>query len=83
MDVQDKELVTQVKKYVDSFRYIENTHDVRMKTSGNIIFLSLHIRLDGNMTIHEGHELSDDLRYSILNKFEDVGDVTIHMDCTI
>ena len=54
-----------------------------MKTSGNMVFLTLHIRLDGRMTIYEGHELSDDIKYSILNKFEDVEDVTIHIDCTI
>ena len=83
MDIQDKKLIDGIKEYVDSFGYIENSHDIRMKTSGNMIYLSLHIRLDGNMTIHEGHELSDDIKYSILNKFEDIGDVTIHMDCTI
>lgn len=83
MDVQDKNLIEEVDKYVNSFGYIENAHDIRMKTSGNMVYLTLHIRLDGNMTIHEGHELSDDIKYSILNKFEDVEDVTIHMDCTI
>ena len=83
MDVQDKKLIKEVDEYVNSFGFIENAHDIRMKTSGNMIYLSLHIRLDGKMTIHEGHELSDDIKYSILNKFEDVGDVTIHMDCTI
>ncbi len=83
MDVQDKKLIKEVDEYVNSFGYIENAHDIRMKTSGNMIYLSLHIRLDGKMTIHEGHEISDDIKYSVLNKFEDVGDVTIHMDCTI
>jgi len=83
MDIQDRKLIEEVDEYVSSFGYIENAHDIRMKTSGNIVYLSLHIRLDGKMTIYEGHELSDDIKYSILNKFEDVGDVTIHMDCTI
>lgn len=83
MDIQDRKLIEEVDRYVNSFGYIENAHDIRMKTSGNMVYLSLHIRLDGKMTIHEGHELSDDIKYSILNKFEDVGDVTIHMDCTI
>jgi len=83
MDVQDKTLIEDISKYVNSFGFVENTHDIRMKTSGNMVYLSLHIRLDGNMTIHDGHELSDDIKYSILNKFEDVADVTIHMDCTI
>lgn len=83
MDIQDRKLIEEVDNYVSSFAYIENAHDIRMKTSGNVVYLSLHIRLDGKMTIYEGHELSDDIKYSILNKFEDVGDVTIHMDCTI
>lgn len=83
MDVQDKKLIEEVEKYINTFGFIENAHDIRMKTSGNMVYLSLHIRLDGKMTIYEGHELSDDIKYSILNKFEDIGDVIIHMDCTI
>ncbi|OQY42303.1 MAG: hypothetical protein B6227_02595 [Fusobacteriia bacterium 4572_74] len=83
MDAQDRKLIEEIERYVNSFGYIENAHDIRMKTSGNMIYLTLHIRLDGKMTIHEGHELADDIKYSILNKFEDVADVTIHMDCTI
>ena len=83
MDLQDKNLIEEVDTYVNTFGYIENAHDIKMKTSGNMVFLTLHIRLDGRMTIYEGHELSDDIKYSILNKFEDVEDVTIHIDCTI
>jgi len=83
MDVQDQELIKDIKEYVDSFDFVDNTHDIRMKTSGNMIYLSLHIRLDGNMTIYEGHELSDDIKYSLLSHFDNIKDVTIHIDCSI
>ncbi len=83
MDVQDKGFINEVKEYVESFELIENCHDVKMTASGNTIYLSLHIRLDGKMTIRDGHKISDNIRFSILTKFENVEDVTIHVDCSI
>jgi len=83
MDIQDQKLLSDIKNYVNKFDMVENTHDMRMKVSGNMIYLTFHIRLDGNMTISEGHDISDDIKYSILNKYEEVGDVTIHVDCRI
>ncbi|MCK5780529.1 MAG: GNAT family N-acetyltransferase [Psychrilyobacter sp.] len=83
MDIQDKKLLDSVQNYVNKFDNVENSHDIRMKTSGNMIYLTFHIRLDGNMKISEGHDISDDIKYSILNKYEEVGDVTIHVDCRI
>jgi cation diffusion facilitator family transporter len=83
MDVQDKELVEEISKYVDNFDYVQNTHDIRMQTSGNMIYISLHIRLDGDMTIYQGHELADEIKYAILADFDDIEDVMIHMDSAL
>jgi divalent metal cation (Fe/Co/Zn/Cd) transporter len=32
------------------------------------------------MTVEDAHKLSDDLKYSILSDFEEISDVTIHID---
>ena len=83
MDIQDKDLLEEISEYVDKFDYVQNTHDIRMQTSGNMIYISLHIRLDGEMSIYQGHELADEIKYAILADFEHIEDVMIHMDSAL
>lgn len=80
LDTQDMELVEEIKKYANSFDEIFDTHDIILMYSGNKIYVSLHIRVDKNMTVCDAHKLADDLKYSILADFTTISDVIIHID---
>jgi len=81
LDKQDKELIEEVKSYVTKFEDAKNVHDIYMRKSGSKIFLTFHMRVDKDMTIHQGHELADSISFGIKNDFEEVYDVMIHLDC--
>ena len=51
-----------------------------MRRSGDKIFLSLHIRVDKNMTVYASHSLADNLEESIMTDFKEVKEVMIHID---
>lgn len=80
LDTQDMELVEKIKDYSNSFEEIYDTHDVILGYSGNKIYISFHVRVDKMMTVEDAHKLADDLKYSIISDFDDVSDVTIHID---
>jgi cation diffusion facilitator family transporter len=80
LDTQDMEMVEKIRVYCNSFEEIYDTHDIILTYSGNKVFSSLHVRVDGKMTVEVAHKLSDDLKYSILSDFEEIFDVTIHLD---
>ena len=54
-----------------------------MKKSGANIFLSMHVRLPGTMTLYEAHKISDILVKKLLKNFENLSDITIHIDYII
>ena len=54
-----------------------------MRRSGDKIFLSLHIRVDKNLTVYKAHHLADALEESIMMDFKEVKEVMIHIDYLI
>ena len=51
-----------------------------MRSSGNRIFLNMHIRLLGKTSISQGHHLSETIENSILTDFPEVKEVLIHIE---
>ncbi|WP_163470025.1 cation diffusion facilitator family transporter [Fusobacterium sp. IOR10] len=83
LDKQDDTFIKKIEEYIYKNTNIKNVHDIYMRRYGDKIFLSMHIRLDKNMTVYEAHSLTDSLSESIAIDFEEVKDVMIHIDCLI
>lgn len=80
LDKQDKELIEEIENYVRHNSSVGNIHDTLMRVSGDKVFLSFHIRLPKDMTVYEAHVIADELKYSLLEDFISLKDVTIHID---
>jgi cation diffusion facilitator family transporter len=80
LDQQDSELISNLKKYILKNNRIENVHDIYTRSSGAKVFLSFHIRVDGEMSVYAAHELADDIKHQIQRDFEGIRNVMIHVD---
>ncbi|MGL5049930.1 MAG: GNAT family N-acetyltransferase [Fusobacteriaceae bacterium] len=80
LDKQDLEFISEIKTYIYQNTDIRNVHDIKMRNSGDKIFLTFHIRVPKNMIVHEAHEIADNLEESIMTDFASVKDVIIHLD---
>lgn len=58
---------------------VADLHDLRTRRAGLQSFIQLHIELDGDMNLHEAHEIADEVELSIRREFPDA-DVLIHQD---
>ncbi|MGL6168952.1 MAG: GNAT family N-acetyltransferase, partial [Fusobacteriaceae bacterium] len=64
LDKQDLEFISEIKTYIYQNTDIRNVHDIKMRNSGDKIFLTFHIRVPKNMIVHEAHEIADNLEES-------------------
>lgn len=80
MNKQDNELRKEIKKYALSYDEVYNVHDLFMSYSGEKIYLSMHIRVNPNMSVYDAHEEADRLALSIEKNYEEVENVTIHIE---
>lgn len=47
---------------------------------GLYLYIDMHIEVDGNMTVRNGHEVSHQFKDIIMKKYSEVGDVLIHIE---
>jgi len=54
-------------------------HDLRTRTSGRQTFIQLHLEMDGEMPLHDAHEVADAVEAELLRAFPEA-EVIIHED---
>lgn len=54
-------------------------HDLKTRTAGSVIFVNLHIELDGEQSLRQAHDIGAGLRRAILAAYPQA-DVIIHKD---
>jgi ferrous-iron efflux pump FieF len=74
-----EEVVAGVEKIIDGFPKVRGFHDLKTRTAGSKIFVTVHIELDGEKSLNETHATAAALRRAILHAFHD-SDVLIHQD---
>jgi cation diffusion facilitator family transporter len=55
-------------------------HDLRSRTIGGEILIDVHILVDPEMTVTEGHRIAEVVRRNVIKAFDNVQDVLVHVD---
>ena len=55
-------------------------HDLRSRTIGGEILIDVHILVDPEMTVTEGHGIAEMVRRNVIKAFDNVQDVLVHVD---
>lgn len=55
-------------------------HDFRARRVGDRFEVDLHLQVDENLTIREGHEIARQVKQAMMNRHPEVNDVLIHLE---
>ncbi len=58
---------------------VRGCHDLRTRKMGDMIFVDVHIEVDGFLSVREGHDISAEVRKNVISKLP-VLDMMIHID---
>ncbi|RWR28988.1 cation diffusion facilitator family transporter [Sinirhodobacter populi] len=58
---------------------VRGFHDLKTRTAGTILFVQLHIELDGGQTLSEAHAIAAEVKRRIIEAYPH-SDVILHMD---
>lgn len=77
--VPSQDFIKKIKKVADnSSPYAQNAHNIKVDYIGSYATVSLHIEMDGNMSLNESHELVHYIQRNIEKKIPEIKYVTIH-----
>ncbi len=62
---------------------VSDPHNLRTRRIGNYIAAEVHVRMDGNITLHESHELASQIERKFRERFGEGSYITIHTEPAI
>ena len=76
----DKEILLEMQQHAEDIEGVIQTHDIRARYSGALILVEIHIVVNPDLTVREGHNIAKQVEHRLLNNVENVSKVIIHVD---
>lgn len=75
-----REVCDQIKQIVSSHPSVRQAHNIRTRYSGNRLCVDLHVVVDSQMTVFEGHKVAEQVKRLLLSEGPDVIDAEVHIE---
>lgn len=76
----DEDIVKQIDTAIRDVDGVVNLHQLRTRQSGSDAFADVHIQVPSHISVSEGHRIADAVKRIVIEKFDQVTDVTVHTD---
>ena len=81
--LMDRELPGTIAEQIKTLAWqqpsVRGVHDLRTRSSGQRTFIQMHLDLDAALTLHDAHEISEEIEQKVVTMFPDA-DIIIHQD---
>ena len=77
LDVAPSGLQKKIITAVEAMPGVSNCHDVRLRYSGSQLFVDIHILIDGNQSLKDAHNLTEEIE-QVIQKLAPRADVIVH-----
>lgn len=76
----DRETIEKIRDCIICVPGVEGMHDVKVRTSADLLQMQAHIVVDGGLTVTQGHRIAKQVEVCLFNQVENMTDVLIHVD---
>ena len=76
----EPEMVQNIKQTILSIEDVRELHMLRSRRMGQNALVDVHILVAPKLSVSEGHHISEMVEKTLTSKFEEVNDVTVHID---
>jgi cation diffusion facilitator family transporter len=70
----------QIERIVRATEGVASVHAIRTRYSGPGLHVDLHIQVDGDLTVREGHHIAGRVKHRLLAEGPDIIDVVVHIE---
>lgn len=76
--VPSEELINEIREIANESININTAHNIKVDYLGSYATVTLHIELDGDMSLNESHELAHTVQEAIIKKVPIIKSATVH-----
>ncbi|MDT8281309.1 MAG: cation diffusion facilitator family transporter [Gammaproteobacteria bacterium] len=74
------EIVNQIKNTILDIEDVRELHLLRSRRMGHNALVDVHIQVSPKLSVSEGHHISESVEKALITKFDEINDVTVHID---
>ena len=76
----DKKILSAIESKASAVLGVRQVHDLKARYSGRDIFVDIHVVVDPNITVRQGHAIAKEVENCLIKEISDICRVTIHID---
>lgn len=76
----EEDKVKRVEEIIQNTPGVLRSHDLRTRRIGGKILMDVHILVDTDITVTEGHNIAEGVRRKLFNTLDNLEDVLVHVD---
>lgn len=76
----EAEEIERAKNAINSTPGVKRFHELRTRRIGGEILMDVHILVDPEISVSEGHNIAENVRHKLMTAFENVQDALVHVD---
>jgi cation diffusion facilitator family transporter len=74
------EVIDEIHRLIDDTPGVEDFHAVRARETGGQIEMDMHVLVDPELTVHQGHEIATDVKRTLMNSSLNFSEVIVHVE---
>jgi len=74
------EVLNEVRRCAQSVPGVFGVHDLKVRTSGGLMQMEVHITIDGQQTVAEGHRIAKEVEACLVRDLDNLFQVIVHVD---
>lgn len=80
MDAVEPEVVDTVENTALAIDGVQDVHDIRCRWVGHQLHASIHVEVDAQLNVADGHQISEEVRHALFHALPRLADAVVHMD---
>ena len=76
----DRSYLDDLEDAVGKTHGVKGFHALRTRRMGGSVLVDVHIAVDSMITVSEGHQIADQVRFGLTEQFPEISDVVVHVD---
>jgi divalent metal cation (Fe/Co/Zn/Cd) transporter len=75
-----EEIMSEIRRQALAVSGVRGVHDLRARYHGGEIYMEVHVVVDPELTVREGHAIAKAVEHRLVDYLSDVAKVTTHID---
>ncbi|NIP99350.1 MAG: hypothetical protein GWM98_02135, partial [Nitrospinaceae bacterium] len=75
-----EEETAKIEQAINSIQGVIRSHDLRTRRIGSEVLMDVHVLVDREASVSEGHHIAESVRRKLIREFDSIQEVLVHID---